>query len=65
MVNNEEIITHKERVIKYRNNINSRYIKIPDGQFPEITHNDEAEVRKKETEETIYLIYVFKKKIKK
>jgi len=61
MSTNEEIITHKERVIKYRNDIKSRYIKIPDGQLLEIKHEDIAEVRKKETDENIYLIYVFKK----
>jgi len=62
MENNEEIITHKEHVIKYRNDTKSRFIKIPDDeQFSEIKQGDTAEVRKKETDDKIYLIYVFKK----
>lgn len=61
MNSNEEIITHKEYVIKYRNNTKARFLKIPDEQFPEIKQGDIAEVRKKETDDKIYLIYVFKK----
>jgi hypothetical protein len=56
-----ELLTIKERVIKLRNSKN-RYLKIPENQFPNIIHNDTAEIMKKKTDEHTYLIYKFKNK---
>jgi len=57
----EEILTIKEDVLKLRNSKN-RYLKIPENQFEEVSHGDVAEVARKETEDSLYLIYKFNKK---
>jgi len=58
----EEILTVKERVLKFRNS-KVRYLKIAENEFMEITHGDIAEVIKKETDKHIDLIYRFNKPI--
>lgn len=61
MSNEEIIITVKETVIKLRNS-KKRYLLIPENLFAEISHDDIGEVRKKEDDNEIQLIYVFNKK---
>lgn len=53
-------ITAKEIVVKLMNSKN-RYLKIPENDFNTITHGDVAEVRKKENNDHIELIYRFNK----
>ena len=53
-------LTAKETVVKLMNSKN-RYLKIPENDFDTITHNDVAEVRKKENDNHIDLIYRFNK----
>ena len=53
-------ITAKETVTKLMNSKN-RYLKIPENDFDTITHDDVAEVRKKENDDYIDLIYRFNK----
>ena len=50
----------KETVVKLMNSKN-RYLKIPENDFNTITHYDVAEVRKKENDDHIDLIYRFNK----
>jgi len=56
----ETILTAKEIVVKLMNSKN-RYLKIPENEFNTITHGDVAEVRRKENDDHIDLIYRFEK----
>ena len=66
MTEKEQLLTLKTKVIKLRNS-KSRYLLIPDGYFEEIKHKDETiEIKRKDDDEKIQIIYVFnKKKVKK
>ena len=56
----ETILTAKEIVVKLMNSKN-RYLKIPENEFNTITHGDVAEVRRKENDDHIDLVYRFEK----
>lgn len=56
----ETILTAKEIVVKLGNSKN-RYLKIPENEFNTTIYGDVAEVRKKENDDYIELIYRFNK----
>ena len=53
-------LTAKESVVKLMNS-KHRYLKIPENDFNTISHGDIAEVKRKENDDYIELIYRFEK----
>lgn len=57
-----KLLTISEKVIRLKNS-KSRFIKIPNDEFKEISHGDEAfKILRDENDKEIHVIFVFNKK---